>query len=495
MLSVLASALAAAVLAVASPAPSPSPQQAMIDKLFTSSSVDAAWFAPAFLAQVPVAQGQQIINTVKAQLGAYKGSQPSGTQFVATFEKGTLPVDITLDAQGRIAGLFFHQPTLNGATPAPTGPPSSSAITPQAALARLFASDQLSPDWFTPAFLQAISLSSITQLIGEYKAQDGAFVRVDQSGQQYSIVFAHAAVPALIVLDDQGRIAGLRFLVAPTQKPVSLSDALAQLRGWPGTSSLYVTQNDRIRAAYNAELPLAVGSAFKLAVLNALYDQIQTGKHAWSDVVHLQPNWKSLPSGQLQDWPDGTALTLQTLATLMISISDNTAADSLANIVGRQAVEAFAPHSRPFLTTRELFILQSKSAAALRARYLRGDVAQRRAVVALLDKRPLPSFGDLGGASEAAITEDHFTTHELCGLIARVSGLPLMSVNPGVANASEWARVAFKGGSQAGVLNLTTWLKAKNGARYCVSATWNNTADLDESKFETLVGGVIEGLR
>lgn len=497
MLPVLASALTALIVTAASPAPSASPmspQQAVISQIFTLPSVDASWFAPSFLAQVPATQVQQIVDTIKAQLGSYKGSQPSGTQYIASFDKGTLPIDITLDAQGRISGLLFHQPTLNGAAPAATTAPSSLTITPKAALARLFTSQQVSPDWFAPSALQAIPISYITKLIDEYKAADGAFVRVDQSGEQYSIVFTHAKVPALIALDDQGRIVGLRFLTLPA-KPVSLTEGIAQLRSLPGTTSLCATQNGHVLAAYNADLPLAVASAFKLAVLNALYDQIRAGRRSWSDVVHLQSNWKSLPSGQLQDWPDGTALTLQTLAAMMISISDNTAADSLANIVGRKAVEVYAPHSRPFLTTRELFILQSNSAAALRARYLRGSEAQRRSIVALLDKRPAPSFGDVGGPSIAAITEDHFTAHELCRLIARVSSLPLMSINPGVVNASDWARLAFKGGSQAGVLNLTTWLKAKTGAVYCVSVTWNNTVDLDESKFETLVGGIIDGLR
>ncbi|MFL9455456.1 serine hydrolase [Tolypothrix bouteillei VB521301_2] len=48
---------------------------------------------------------------------------------------------------------------------------------------------------------------------------------------------------------------------------------------------------------------------------------------AWKDVVQLQPSEKSLPSGMLHTWPDGSYLTVQTLASLMISLSDNTATD------------------------------------------------------------------------------------------------------------------------------------------------------------------------
>lgn len=49
-----------------------------------------------------------------------------------------------------------------------------------------------------------------------------------------------------------------------------------------------------------------------------------------------------------------------------------------------------------------------------------------------------------------------------------------MTINPGVAKPKNWHKVAFKAGSEPGVLNLTTWLKAKNGKTYYISATWNN---------------------
>jgi hypothetical protein len=61
---------------------------------------------------------------------------------------------------------------------------------------------------------------------------------------------------------------------------------------------------------------------------------------------------------------------------------------------------------------------------------------------------------------------------------------------------SQWQQVSFKGGSEPGVLNLTTSLKAKNGKTYCVSATWNNAeAAIDETSFYILYSGILEGLR
>jgi hypothetical protein len=56
--------------------------------------------------------------------------------------------------------------------------------------------------------------------------------------------------------------------------------------------------------------------------------------------------------------------------------------------------------------------------------------------------------------------------------------------------------VAYKGGSEPGVLNLTTWLLARDGRPFCVSATWNNPqARLDESQFFLLYTSLLNTLK
>src|SRR5205085_7243909 len=105
-------------------------------------------------------------------------------------------------------------------------------------------------------------------------------------------------------------------------------------------ASYLVTKNGEALYSLNPDTALAVGSAFKLGVLKALKDQIDAGTRKWSDVVELQASDISLPSGTLQIWPVGSPFTLHTLAGLMISISDNTAADMLLKLVGRDKVEA-----------------------------------------------------------------------------------------------------------------------------------------------------------
>lgn len=291
-------------------------------------------------------------------------------------------------------------------------------------------------------------------------------------------------------------IASSQFEV--TTLPSKLMDEFQAL---PGRTSVLVLKDQTTSAelrpkpwlAINADQPLAIASAFKLQVLAELQQQIMQGKHRWDEVVQLQPEWKSIPSGILQDWPDHTPLTLQTLATLMISISDNTAADALIYIVGRDALAASSPHNPPLLTTREVFTLKSPENQGLLAEYR--SHSNRQELLPAIHKAPLPSVEMVDNQSLAPDIEWFLTTQELCQLMAKVADLPLMQINTGIVNADYWQQVAFKGGAEPGVLNLTTALKKDSGERYCVSATWNDQYPLEEYRFFDLFSETIETIQ
>ncbi|OUL33590.1 serine hydrolase [Nostoc sp. T09] len=367
-------------------------------------------------------------------------------------------------------------------------------VMPKAALERLLTTEPVQADWFSSEFLAHVPISQIQQIISSLKQGLGDYQKVQEQGKNYIVVFARGYVPTQIALDANGKIAML-FFRPPVAQGKSLEEAIAEFKTLPGKVSFLVLEGKSERAALNANTPLAVGSAFKLAVLQTLKSQIATGKRSWRDVVELQPGWKSLPSGILQTWPDRSLLTLQTLSALMISQSDNTATDSLINIIGRQAIESITLRNRPLLTTHEFFILKSAKNLELLQRYRNSNLEQKRAILQSLAQQPLPDVSEFEGNPVAVDIEWFFTAQELCTLMEQVADLPLMSINPGIANAEDWERVAFKGGSESGVLNLTTWLKAKNGKQYCVAATWNNDAPLEESRFLTLYGSAIAGLK
>lgn len=87
------------------------------------------------------------------------------------------------------------------------------------------------------------------------------------------------------------------------------------------------------------------------------------------------------------------------------------------------------------------------------------------------------------------------SNQRLCRLMADVAALPETQLNPGAADPSDFKNVSFKGGSEIGVINLTTQVTTKAGKTLCVSATWNRPEPLNEQQFVAMYGGVLKLLR
>jgi beta-lactamase class A len=368
------------------------------------------------------------------------------------------------------------------------------SMTPQEALTRVMKESPARADWFDLSFLTQIKPSQIDEIVHQLTGQLGPFQRVEGTKPNFTVVLERGTVPAKITLNSDGLIIGLWFGPPEALKPAGVDETLKEFQKLPGKVAVLVTEDGKPRTSQNADTAMAVGSAFKLAVLAALADQAAEGKHRYDEVIPLRNAWKSLPSGVLLSWPDGTPLTLATYEDEMISISDNTAADALISVAGREKVESYGGRNKPFLTTREAFVLKAPTSSALLARFRAADEAGRRALLTEIDTPPLPDVNVFDAGPLATDIEWFFTSSELCSLIGKVEGLPAMHINPGVAKPSEWQQIAYKGGSEPGVLNLTTALRGNNGKHYCVTATWNNSSALDESRFFILYGGLLSTL-
>jgi hypothetical protein len=55
--------------------------------------------------------------------------------------------------------------------------------------------------------------------------------------------------------------------------------------------------------------------------------------------------------------------------------------------------------------------------------------------------------------------------------------------------------VAFKSGSEPGVLNLTTWVRTLDGRTACVCATQNAEVEIDTQTLGGIVGAAFELVR
>ena len=251
----------------------------------------------------------------------------------------------------------------------------------------------------------------------------------------------------------------------------------------------------------------AIASTFKLYVLAELASQVQAGRRRWSDVVPILDNSYSSPA--TQNWPRNTPVTLQTLATWMISVSDNAATDALIRVLGREAIEeklATIGHSAPdktlpMLTTVEVFAL--KSNPALRTRFEKANESQQRD---LLDKEAAAlkyeriNMVALGSGPVAIDSIEWFASPaDIANLLNNIrrtgnqTALDVMAVNKGVAPASaaKWQYLGYKGGSEPGVISMSYLAQSKAGDWYAITGSWNNSAkEVDMQRFRGADGAV-----
>jgi beta-lactamase class A len=390
-------------------------------------------------------------------------------------------------------------------------------------VAAIVSSDAKWPDdLFDPSFLRQVPPAQMKAIGAQFFAQCGAVKDVALVSKQsefhakYDVLGEKDVVfPMTLGLSPQPPHSVIElWFGAPAPAVKDLAGIGAELAKLPGTASLAVHRlggkEPDVVFEREADKPLALGSAFKLWILGALVRDVADGKRAWSNVVTLDPARRSLPSGFLQSWPAASPITLHTLASLMISQSDNTATDTLLFALGRERVEATiepmgcraAARNRPLLSTAEMFKLKLVDGGKPAEAFVAKDVAARRAyldgeIAALSLERADPTRF----AKPIAIdTVEWFASaSDLCREMdwlrrATESGpaadaRQILSINRGLdVPADLFPYCGFKGGSEPGVLDLTFLLQDRSRTWWALSATWNDpSAPVDDARFMGLV--------
>jgi beta-lactamase class A len=402
-------------------------------------------------------------------------------------------------------------------------------------------------DVFNSAFLAEVPATRLASTVAQLEGQHGKLlgaenlVQTGPSMASLTLVFERARAAATMVLEPNPprRISGLRITnvtgqsaiapitpltvpVAPQTSPSgtgwpapltsnpgqSLATDFAALPGVAGFSVARLGLfGPQVIQSHRGDQPLAIGSAFKLWVLDAVAQDVAEGRLSWSQMVPIGP--RSLPSGITQDWAQGTPASLEQLATLMISISDNTATDTLIRLVGRERVEArlgATGHSRPdllrpFLMTSEAFNLKL-GPQATRDAYAQANGFGRAQILGQLPQGVDPAVtGNVAAfAAGPPVSIDSVewfaSTNDLVRVLdaLRRRSDPkvqaILATSPGMPQQlrSSFAYAGYKGGSEPGVLNLSWLLRRPSGTWYFVTASWvNKTSPLDNSRMEALV--------
>ncbi|MBX3381227.1 MAG: serine hydrolase [Phycisphaeraceae bacterium] len=390
-------------------------------------------------------------------------------------------------------------------------------------------------DRFSENFLKQVPAEKLAPVLNSAKAsvfKDGAKLTQIKPGATDSHLVAvmqggDAMLEVSIDTDASGKMEGL--LLKPALPPKFRFDAWPQfdekLSALPGRTNFaayaVTTSSDGTFAlrpihTVRPEVCLATGSTFKLYVLGAISEQILAGTAKWDEKIKITEDLKSLPGGVLQDEPAGKELPLSEFAAKMISISDNTATDHLIHRAGRENVEKYAAgfnscaaQSTPFMTTMEMFRIKLSADKTLASRYAGADEAGRRALLAP-GGEVSKSTPDLAFAENWTIpieiekVEWFSSANDLCNAMVKLHGFELkpgmdelkrvLRINGGIPfDKKTWPSVAFKGGSEPGVINLTWLLERNDGALFAVSVGWNDPkASVEISTMISLARGMAD---
>jgi hypothetical protein len=353
---------------------------------------------------------------------------------------------------------------------------------------------------FSQSFLNQVPAATLEQYLVLFNEKYGQFQKAEVTGgKDIRIYYEEATMPGKIGFDSEGKIVTLWF-GRPVMKADSFEKIKSELDKIKGDKSVCITKNGEVIFDIEMDKPMAVGSTFKLYVLKTLRRKVREVEIMWQDVIRLDSEKKSLPSGIIQKWPAGSPLTIRTLANLMISISDNTATDILIHLLGRDEIEKDAPETmRPFLTTMEMFKLKFSDNDEIAEKYAEANEHERRNILKELENISRDQVDEDNIDKPVYVSEIEWivSTRELCSLISEIKDSPSITINPGLADIDKWHYIGYKGGSEPGVLNYTHLLQDKeDGDVFAISATINDDEIVDSDKqFTMLVTRMIELLR
>ncbi|HEX8655423.1 MAG TPA: serine hydrolase [Allosphingosinicella sp.] len=375
---------------------------------------------------------------------------------------------------------------------------------------------------FSPRFLAAVPRPQLDAVTAQIRSAHGAvrrLVRIEpRSAAAGTIVleFERSSLRFNMTLEPNAphRIEGL-LLVGADVPGDSLAAIVQEFRRLPGQTSLAVARLGEapvMLAGHESERPLAIGSAFKLFILAELDRSIRAGERRWTDVVRAD---RRAPSGPLQYWPPAAPVTVHSLASLMISQSDNSATDNMLHLLGRERVEALMPalgvrapeRNRPFLSTLEAFLLKTAQDELLQSWLSGGEAERRRILAGRLATMDMDDIDGLriGGAPAQIDTIEWFASAG--DLVRAMDWLrrngsdetrAILAINPGLSRtlAAEFDYFGYKGGSEPGVINMTFLLRNRAGIWHAVAASWNNpAAAVDDSRFALLMTRAVQLVR
>lgn len=228
------------------------------------------------------------------------------------------------------------------------------------------------------------------------------------------------------------------------------------------------------------------GSVFKVYILLALAREIAAGTVDWEEELVVGPLQRSLPTGEMQDLPDGTRATVAQTAYNMFARSDNTASDLILERIGQDAIRRAVIASGhqdaavldPFVSSRELFEI-GWGPEQLLAQWEAADSARRAELLTTISRPLTTRLADLKAPAYPRgldwFMSPRDVANALKALRIEVDRDPtgrlreMVTIYPGIQmDTDAWPFVLFKGGSTPGVVMFCWLLENADGIEHVV---------------------------
>lgn len=359
------------------------------------------------------------------------------------------------------------------------------------------------------SFSAQISAEELAEIINTSIRPGAPWTVSDYQGTETEAVTtlesSAAEVEMHLQLDaDQQLISTLVFTepYQPADTAESFQEIEQRLSDFPAEVAALILDDGDPVLEINPTEAAPVASVAKLYVLSAAVEAIEQGETGWQETIELTDELRSLPSGTLQDQPDGYETSLFDVAHRMIELSDNTGTDMLIEHLGREAVEAAvieAEHHdpqmlQPFMTTQELFQLRWEH-PELGADWASADEQTRREILAELGEHPMEiGVGDTSADDVDLDIDWYASAYDVAGVHHQLADqaqehpelVSIMGTNPGLLSPVEdpwWDELGFKGGSVPGVLTGSWLAETDDGERRTVVLLASNedAAELAEA--------------
>lgn len=120
----------------------------------------------------------------------------------------------------------------------------------------------------------------------------------------------------------------------------AIEKIISENKGNVGVVIKNITTNEIIK--FNEQRVFPSASTIKLVVMTEILRQVKEGEHSLDEIIEITKEIKTGGDGILKELNNGNKYTLKEILTLMIILSDNTAANILINMAGMENVNKMA---------------------------------------------------------------------------------------------------------------------------------------------------------